>query len=179
MRTVAVLLVFATFCLAERRKVEMVKPTTPAQDAKANSPNVPDVYAINGKLERVVVLRFKFQADLLAGLEKMITEQKIKNAVILSGVGSVRNTHLHVVSNRDFPSKNTFIKDTEAPADIVAINGYVINGKVHPHIVLADTEKAFGGHIEPGTSVFTFAIVTLGVFSDDVDLSRVDDKTHR
>ena len=28
---------------------------------------------------------------------------KIKNAVILAGIGSVRNYHFHTVSNRDFP----------------------------------------------------------------------------
>jgi predicted DNA-binding protein with PD1-like motif len=59
------------------------------------------------------------------------------------------------------------------------MNGYVINGKVHAHVTLANPDKAFGGHLEPGTTVFTFAIVTIGVFSDDVDLSRVDDKTYR
>ena len=164
---------------AERRKTEVVKPTTPEQDRKANSAEVPEVYAINGKLERVVVLRFKYQADLLAGIEKMIAEQKIKNAVVLSGIGSVRGSHYHVVSNRDFPSKNTFVKDEETPADIASINGYVINGKLHAHIVMTDADKAYGGHIEPGTQVFTFAVVTLGVFSDDVDLKRADDKTYR
>ena len=33
--------------------------------------------------------------------------------------------------------------------------------------------------LEPGTNVFTFAIVTVGVFGDGVDLSRIDDKTYR
>jgi predicted DNA-binding protein with PD1-like motif len=83
------------------------------------------------------------------------------------------------VSNRNFPSKNVFLKDPTAPADIVSINGYVINGRLHPHMTLTTGEQAFGGHIEPGTTVFTFAIVTLGVFGDDVDLSRADDKTYR
>ena len=46
-------------------------------------------------------------------------------------------------------------------------------------MTLSDENKAFGGHIEPETNVFTFAIVTLGVFDDAVDLSRVDDKTYR
>jgi len=160
-------------------RTEVVKPTTPQDDAKANSPAVPDAYAISGNFERVVVLRFKHQADLLAGMEKMVKEQKIKNAVILSGVGSVRNYHIHSVSNRTFPSKNIFIKDPTAPADIISINGYVIDGRLHPHMTLTTGEKAFGGHIEPGNNVFTFAIVTLGVFGDNVDLSRIDDKTYR
>jgi hypothetical protein len=46
-------------------------------------------------------------------------------------------------------------------------------------MTLANPEKAFGGHLEPGTNVFTFAIVTVGVLNDGVDLSRVDDKTYR
>jgi hypothetical protein len=51
------------------------------------------------------VPRFKFDADLLAGLERVIKEQKIRNAVILSGFGSVRNYQVHQVGNRDFPPK--------------------------------------------------------------------------
>lgn len=163
--------------LAERTKTELVKPTTPHDDSKPNSDKVPDVYAISGQIERVVVLRFKFTADLLAGLEKMIKEQKIQNAVILSGIGSLRNYHVHSVSNRDFPSKNVFVKDPSTPADIISVNGYVIDGRLHAHMTLADGDKAFGGHIEPNNNVFTFAIITLGVFSGD--LKGVDDKTHR
>jgi hypothetical protein len=44
---------------------------------------------------------------------------------------------------------------------------------------LADEDHAFAGHLEPGTEVFTFAIVTLGVLPDDLDLSKLADKTYR
>jgi uncharacterized protein len=168
-----------TLSQAQVTKTEIFKPTTPHDDSKPNSDAVPDVFAISSKFERVVILRFKYQADLLAGMEKMVKEHKIKNAVILSGIGSVRNYHIHSVSNRTFPSKNIFIKDPSDPADIISINGYVIDGRLHPHMTLTTGEKAFGGHIEPGNNVFTFAIVTLGVLGDDVDLSKVDDKTYR
>lgn len=40
-------------------------------------------------------------------------------------------------------------------------------------------DHAFGRHLEPETRVFTFAVVTLGVLREPVDLSRVDDKTYR
>jgi predicted DNA-binding protein with PD1-like motif len=172
-------LALAAPALAQRTTHEITKPTTVEDDTKPNSGNVPEAYAMSGQLERVVVLRFKYQADLLAGIEKMVKEQNIRNAVFLSGIGSVRNYHVHSVSNRTFPSKNVFIKDPTAPADIISINGYVINGRVHAHMTLADGDKAFGGHIEPGNNVFTFAIVTLGVFDSAVDLARADDKTHR
>jgi hypothetical protein len=44
---------------------------------------------------------------------------------------------------------------------------------------MATPEKAFGGHLEPGTTVFTFAIVTVGVMKDGVDFTHLDDKTYR
>ena len=165
--------------LAAPTRNEVVRTTTPAEDAKPNSSAVPDVYAIEGKFERVVVLRFKYDTDLLAGLERMVKEQKIRNAVILSAAGSVRGYQVHQVSNRTLPSKNMFVKDPEAPADIISMNGYVIDGALHPHITLANPDQAFGGHLEPGTAVFTFAIVTLGVFADGMDLKRADDKNYR
>ena len=151
----------------------------PAIDSKPNSPDVPDVFAVSGHLQRIVVLRFKFGADLLAGLEKMIAQEKIKNAVILSGFGSVRGYQIHQVSNRDMPSKNMFIKNPTAPADIIGMSGIVMDGRVHPHIVLANADKAFGGHLEPETTVFTFAVITLGVLDDSIDMSRFDDSSYR
>lgn len=177
MRWIATVLALAGIAAAQQTRKEITNATTPAEDAKPNSAAVPDVYAISGKFDRVVVLRFKYQADLLAGIEKMVKEEKIRNAVILAGAGSVRNYQVHQVSNRTFPSKNTFVQDPTAPADIVSMNGYVIDGRVHAHMTMANPDHAFGGHLEPGTNVFTFAIVTLGVF--DGDLSRVDDKNYR
>jgi predicted DNA-binding protein with PD1-like motif len=182
MKTIATLFAFiaaASVLAAAETRTEVVRATTSTLDAKPNSDAVPDVYAIEGKFERVVVLRFKHQADLLAGLERMVKEKNIRNAVIIAAIGSVRSYHIHVVSNRTFPSKNLFIKNPEASADITNMSGYVIDGQLHPHITLATDKQAFGGHLEAGTEVFTFAAVTIGVFADGVDLKRLDDKTYR
>jgi predicted DNA-binding protein with PD1-like motif len=86
---------------------------------------------------------------------------------------------VHEVSNRDFPVKDTFVKDPTAPADLIGMNGFIIDGRIHAHVTLANPDKAFGGHLEPGTTVFTFAVVALGVLEPGLDLSRVDDKTYR
>lgn len=172
-------LLAATPAWPQPMRMEVTKPTTPELDAKANDPAVPAGVAVSAQFERIVIFRFKYQTDLVAGMEKLIREQRIRNAVILSGVGSVRNYHVHSVSNREFPSKNVYTRDPSQPADIVSINGYVLGGKLHAHLTLADPERAFGGHLEPETQVFTFAIVTLGVLPDSLDLSRFDDKSWR
>jgi predicted DNA-binding protein with PD1-like motif len=171
--------VIGSLVFAQQTRKEITRPANPAIDDRPNSSAVPDVIAIPGQFKRVVILRFKYNTDLLAGLERMVKEQKVKNAVILAGIGSVRNYQVHAVSNRSFPSKNIFIRDPSAPADIVSMNGYILNGRVHPHITLSTGDHAFGGHLEPGTSVFTFALVTLGVFNEESDFSRLDDQTYR
>ncbi len=176
--TAFLFITFYSVGAAQQTRTEVTTTPNPA-DTKPNNEAVPDVYALTGQFDRIVILRFKYQTDLLAGLESKVKQENIRNAVILAGTGSVRSYHFHVVSNRTFPSKNVFVKDTTASADIVSMNGYVIDGRVHAHITLTDADKAFGGHLETGTSVFTFAIVTLGVFKDAIDLSRVDDKTYR
>jgi predicted DNA-binding protein with PD1-like motif len=137
------------------------------------------VYSISTGFDRILVFRFKFDTDLQAGLEKMVKAEKIRHAVILAGAGSVRGYQVHQVSNRDLPSKNMFVKDPTKPADLIGMNGYVIDGRIHAHITLATPDKAFGGHLEPGTKVFTLAIVTVGVLKDDTDFSHLDDKTYR
>src|SRR6266699_1064248 len=177
--TVCVLLACGGVMRAQPTQTVVTKATTPANDAKANSDKVPDAYAISGQFERVLVLRFKYHTDLLAGIESMAKQHKIKNGVILAGIGSVRNYHIHAVSNRTFPSKNTYTKDPAAPAEIVSMKEYIMHGTIHAHMTMTTADKAFGGHLEPGTNVFTFAIVTVGVFGDGVDLSHIDDKTYR
>jgi predicted DNA-binding protein with PD1-like motif len=173
-------LIVATLAFGQQTRREQVnRSPNAADDLKANSEKVPDVYAVTGQFDRVIVLRFKFGADLLAGIERIVKEQQIRNAVILSGAGSVRGYQVHQVSNRDLPSKNMFVKDPTSPADLISMNGYVIEGKVHAHMTMANPEHAFGGHLEPGTDVFTFAIVTLGVMKDGIDFSHLDDKSYR
>ncbi|KPL12563.1 MAG: hypothetical protein AMS26_17105 [Bacteroides sp. SM23_62] len=123
----------------------------------------------------MVVVRLKQHTDLLGGLKEAVQKEQIDNAVILSGIGSLTSYHLHVVDNNTFPTENVFFKDS-IPVDLTSVNGYVFNGKVHAHINISDENMAIGGHLEPGSSVFTFAIITIGVFNDEINLNRFDDK---
>jgi len=181
MKKLMIVMLALSFSLAaqETRRAVIHSTGNPAQDTRPNSDQVPDVYALSGHLERIVVFRFKYNADLLAGLQKMIKQEKIRNAVILSGFGSVRNYQVHQVGNREFPPKDVFVKNPTAPADITGMSGLVMDGRVHPHITLANADKAFGGHLEPDTKVFTFAVVVLGVLDDGLDLTKFDDWTYR
>jgi predicted DNA-binding protein with PD1-like motif len=179
MKMLILLMMTAGVLFAQETRRTIVNPSpNPADDTKANSDKVPDGYPITSHFDRIVVLRFKYKADLLAGLEKMVKQEHIRNGVILAAMGSVRGYQVHQVSNRTFPSHDTFVKNPTGPADLVSMNGYVINGRIHAHVTLGTPDKTIAGHLEPGTQVFTFAIVTIGVMNA-ADLSRIDDKTYR
>jgi len=111
-------------------------------------------------IKNLVFIRLNPGDDLLASLEEAAKKNNIKNAVILSGIGSARSHHFHVVGTRQNPPRNDFTKGEKA-SDIVSISGFVIESRVHAHIVHSDTEVAFGGHLESGVEVLTFAILTL------------------
>lgn len=149
------------------------------EDTGLNNPEVPAVYSLSTDFERVVVLRIKKDEDLLEGMKAGVVKEGIANAVILSGIGSLTSFSIHVVSNTTFPSTNEFLKSENHPCDITSVQGYIVDGRIHSHVTLADASKAFGGHLEKGSKVFTFAIVTLGVLPGHQDLKRFDDKTWR
>lgn len=161
-----------TICLA----VSMLVLAGLAAQGAEQSP--PDVVTVPSQIKRVVMVRFKYNADLLKGLEQAVKSENIKNAVIMSGVGSVTRYHVHAVSNTTLPAKLAYA-ERAAPMDLIAVNGYVLGGKIHAHITMTDDQKAFGGHLHEGTTVFTFAIVTLGILDDSIDISRFDDSNWR
>ncbi len=140
---------------------------------------VPSSYSIPTQFERIVIVRCKNGTDLLAEIQKQAKEQKIENAVILGGFGSVTASHYHVVANATIPAQDAFLKEANKPADVLNMQGAILNGKVHAHLTLAGSGPAYGGHLEPETKVFTFTIVTLGVLPAKLDLRKLDDQHHR
>ena len=65
----------------------------------------PAVVSVPSEIKRVLLVRLKYNTDLLEGLQQAVKNEKIKNAVILSGVGSVTRYHVHAVSNTTLPAK--------------------------------------------------------------------------
>jgi predicted DNA-binding protein with PD1-like motif len=171
----ALLLLLAALPLS----AQTTHPTPTPEDLRANDPKVPDAYAISGHFSRIVVMRMKYQTDLLHGMEKLVKEQNIRNGVILSGIGSLRGYKVHSVSSRDLPPSDTYLTNPEAPANLNGMNGYIVDGAIHAHIIMAvnDGRDTVSGHLEPGCEVLTFAIVTVGVL--DVSLGRVQEQNYR
>jgi len=131
------------------------------------------MFDLSTKINEVKIVRFDPDMDLLLELRKYVSENKIKNAVILNGIGSSKSYSYHVVASPDLPPKEMYPKE-EKPLDIISIQGFILDGRVHAHIIFSDEKISFGGHLEEGVKLLTFAIITLGVVDDSVDISKWD-----
>jgi predicted DNA-binding protein with PD1-like motif len=125
------------------------------------------------RFDDVEIIRMGPGTDMLDGLNLAIKEKKIKNAVILAGIGSVTDYHFHVVSDKNLPPAEEFPK-ASVPMDLVSVQGYILNGRIHAHIALSDENSMTGGHLEKGTKSLTFFIVTIGVLPDSLNIESFD-----
>ena len=135
--------------------------------------NIPDVHVVTSGFKQIEIVRMRTGTDLLEGLKKAAEQKKIKNAVILAGIGSVTDYQFHVVSSKNLPPAEEYPKASVAK-DLISVQGYILNGRVHAHITLSDENSVIGGHLEPGTKALTFFIITIGVLPDNLDIENFD-----
>jgi hypothetical protein len=127
---------------------------------------------LTADIQKVHLFRFNMGDDLLEELQRGVEAADISNGVIVAGVGSLVSYHIHVVGEKARPVPNIFVKE-KGGYDITAMQGYILDGRVHAHITVSDAEKAIGGHLEPGCEVYTFVAVTI-VEVAGVDLTDMD-----
>jgi len=123
-------------------------------------------------LSRLFIVRLDSGEDVLLGIRAAVDEAGIRHALILSGVGSISRYHVHVVKTTNVPPGDVFFQG-EGPYDILSITGMVMDGRVHAHITLSNTEKAMGGHLEEGCRILSFGVVMLAQ-TDGMDLTDWD-----
>ena len=131
------------------------------------------IQSVATAFERIEIIRMNRGTDMLEGLNKAIKEKSIKNAVILTGIGSVTNYHYHVVSDKNLPPAEEFPKASVA-MDLVSVQGYILSSRVHAHIALSDENSVVGGHLESGTKALTFFIITIGILPDSINIENLD-----
>jgi hypothetical protein len=124
-------------------------------------------------LRRLVLARLNPGDDLLLALRQAVAESGIRHGIVLSGIGSLSRYHVHVVKTTNLPPGDVFFAE-DGPFDILQLTGYLLDGRVHAHLTVSDTEKAIGGHLEEGCRVLTFAVITLAEADESADLTGWD-----
>jgi predicted DNA-binding protein with PD1-like motif len=100
-------------------------------------------------VEKIHILRVDPGEDVLLMVRKFLAESGLRQAVVMSGYGTLAAYHLHWVTHNRIPTHNLFGKG-EGGIEILAMNGLVVDGKPHIHVALSNPEGGFGGHLEEG-----------------------------
>jgi len=123
---------------------------------------------------RIVVLNFSRGDLLLEGIRAALAAVGIKDAVLLSAIGTLQKAYYHRITTTA-PKPADEILCVEGPLELSSIDGMVVNGEPHLHMVFSDLEKTFSGHLEPKTEVCYLAELAFGEVKG-LALQRVADE---
>ena len=106
---------------------------------------------------RVFALRFDQGDDLLDGINAFIQKEAIHDAYVASAIGTLDKCVMHMVMTVGYPPVEHFARWEDSPLEVASIDGLIISGVPHLHMVVSDHEKAYAGHLEKGCRVLYLA----------------------
>lgn len=98
---------------------------------------------------------------LLESIRQAVVDGDIRNGVVVSGVGTLKNLHMHYITHTDFPPKDEFV-NIERPLELVSVSGLIADGEPHLHVsVSCGRDEVYCGHLEPGSEVAYLAEIAI------------------
>jgi predicted DNA-binding protein with PD1-like motif len=120
---------------------------------------------VGNGFSRVLVLNLLRGDKLLESIREKCAEVGLKNGVILSAIGSLQRVHLHrVMSMTEVPEDEHVI--LEKPMELASLQGLILDGHPHIHMVVSDLEKAYTGHLEEGTEALYLVELSIAEIKD-------------
>ena len=120
---------------------------------------------------RVVILSFDRGEKLREGIRDKLKELGIKNAVLVSAIGTFEKARFHRIKNTN-PRPESEIFEIDGPMELAAVDGIVANGEPHLHMVFQDLTRAYAAHLEDGSVVCYLAEIVLAELRG-VELARL------
>ncbi len=124
-----------------------------------------------GGLGRTIILNLERGEYLKESIMEALEKEGIKNAIVLSGIGSLDRAIFNRVDGYDEKLHVDYVT-VEAPMELCSMQGVVVDGKPHFHIVISDLEQTYTGHLENETRILYLAEITLCELLD-VNLTKV------
>ncbi|MCL2771819.1 MAG: DNA-binding protein [Oscillospiraceae bacterium] len=121
---------------------------------------------------KVHVLRIDRGEYLLESIENFIASKNIRNAAVVSAIGTLDYCVMHMVGTTTLPPVDEFVKWEDKPLEITSIDGVIADGSPHLHMTVGDREHAYAGHLEHGCRVLYLAEVVIGEL-DGFDFYRI------
>ena len=135
-----------------------------------------DYFSTEG-LGRAFILRLDHGDYVLESIVGLIKEENLKDAVVVSAIGTLDKCKLHMVVTTGYPPVEHFEHWEDKPLELSSIDGVIADGKPHLHAVVSDHERAYSGHLEEGCRVLYLAeIVIIELKSSDLVRVYDDDR---
>ena len=125
---------------------------------------------------RIVVLNLQRGEKVLETIREQLKEAGIKNAVVLSAIGSLQKAVFRRVTGFDREPVDEFVT-LEDPIELASLQGVVIDGEPHFHMVVSDLNQTYTGHLEEGTTVVYLSEISLAEIKG-LTLKRVKDENN-
>ena len=128
------------------------------------------------KEQNMIFMRLFTDEDVNDKIKQACEQYKVKTAVVISGIGQLKNAELGYFKKKGDYSPETF----DAPHELLSLTGNICQDEegylLHLHAVIGDEKKnTFGGHFIGGLVDITSEIVLL---KTNMDVNRIlDDET--
>jgi predicted DNA-binding protein with PD1-like motif len=126
------------------------------------------------KYGRTIVMHLGKGEKVLECIKSECERLGVKNAVLLSCIGSLRHAQFHIITTtEDKSTDDVLVLDT--PMEVSAVQGIIANGQPHFHMVISDPERVYTGHMEENCETqYLMEIAILEVL--DMNLIRKQDE---
>ena len=126
----------------------------------------------------MVVLGIQPGEMLLESIQRAIEQQNVRNGVVVSGIGTLKNFHMHYITHTDFPPADEFV-NIEGPLELLSASGVIADGEPHLHVVVScGRDEVYAGHLEPNSEVAYLAEIAI-LKCNDLAMARHLDEQRR
>ena len=110
---------------------------------------------------RTFILRLDRGDYVLESILELINKEGIRDAVVVSGIGSLDECVIHMVTGTEVPYQEYFKRWSNQPLELASLSGLIINGQPHLHTVVSDTVSACAGHLEKGCRILCLGEIVI------------------
>lgn len=113
-----------------------------------------------------VIIRLDTGDMLLESIEQVIAEAGIKDGVVVSGIGTLSDTRIHMVTTTSYPAVEIYPEWKDVPMELSSVSGIIADGVPHLHMVFSNPEKTFSGHLEHGCKTLYLCEIVIEAFEN-------------
>lgn len=110
-------------------------------------------YFVSDKVGRTFILKLTQGDDALESIQRLVEENHIENAVVLTGIATFDKSRLHMISTTDYPIGVDIEERENVPLEVAGIDGFICDGEPHIHCVIANKYGACAGHMLTGCRI--------------------------